>query len=465
VTPRAVPTLTYHELVAELFPRLTGGIRWGLERTQRILAGAGDPHRRYGVLHVGGTNGKGSVAAHIEAVLRAQGHRTGLYTSPHLCTFRERIRIGGRAVGEAELLAAAGRVWPAIVAEGASFFEATTAIAFVALADAEVDVAIVEVGLGGRLDATNVVDPDVVVLTNVSLDHIQLLGNTLPAVAREKAGIIKPGVPVVTAEPDGAALAVFRATAAAAAARLVELDAAAVADVELSSTATRFTLHGTGWGDVRLATPLAGAHQVVNAALAALALDATPRWRPDRDSLVAGLAATRWPGRLQLERVAGRHVGIRCGTQRRWCSGTGRRAPHARAAASAVHGRWRARRQGLGRHAGAAARRQRPRPADLTAHRARGPTLGPGTRACGRAIAGRGDRDAVRGGARSRTRSGPGRRRDRARDGLVPHRRRRAHRARSVSRRQRRERAGTGVHAMSHTAPCPSVRPPSKFAR
>jgi dihydrofolate synthase / folylpolyglutamate synthase len=305
VTPRAVPTLTYHELVAELFPRLTGGIRWGLERTQRILAGAGDPHRRYGVLHVGGTNGKGSVAAHIEAVLRAQGHRTGLYTSPHLCTFRERIRIGGRAVGEAELLAAAGRVWPAIVAEGASFFEATTAIAFVALADAEVDVAIVEVGLGGRLDATNVVDPDVVVLTNVSLDHIQLLGNTLPAVAREKAGIIKPGVPVVTAEPDGAALAVFRATAAAAAARLVELDAAAVADVELSSTATRFTLHGTGWGDVRLATPLAGAHQVVNAALAALALDATPRWRPDRDSLVAGLAATRWPGRLQLERVAG----------------------------------------------------------------------------------------------------------------------------------------------------------------
>jgi dihydrofolate synthase/folylpolyglutamate synthase len=130
-------------------------------------------------VHVGGTNGKGSVAGHLDAVLRQAGHRTGLYSSPHLCTFRERIRIDGSAITEAALLRAAERLWPAIRLEEPSFFEATTALAFLALAEAGVEVAVVEVGLGGRLDATNVVDPDVVVLTNVSLDHVQLLGPPL----------------------------------------------------------------------------------------------------------------------------------------------------------------------------------------------------------------------------------------------------------------------------------------------
>jgi dihydrofolate synthase/folylpolyglutamate synthase len=209
-----VSTLSYETLVAELFPRLTGGIRWGLERTRRLLAGVGDPHTRFPTLHVGGTNGKGSVAATLASVLAAGGRRVGLYTSPHLCTFRERIQIDGRAITEAALLAAAERLWPAIGRERPSFFEATTAIALLALAEADVDVAVVEVGLGGRLDATNVITPEVCVLTNVSLDHVQYLGSTVEAVAREKAGIIKAGVPVVTGEWQGVAHDVFRWRAA-----------------------------------------------------------------------------------------------------------------------------------------------------------------------------------------------------------------------------------------------------------
>src|SRR5690606_29480790 len=196
---RALSPLTYDALVAELFPRLTGGIRWGLERTERLLAAVGDPHRSYRTLHAGGTNGKGSVAATLASVLGQTGALAGLYTSPHLCTFRERIQIGGAPIGEEQFVAAATRLWPHILRESPSFFEATTAIAFLALAEAGVEVAAIEVGLGGRLDATNVIRPDVVALTNVALDHAQYLGDTIEAVAREKAGIIKAGVPVVTA--------------------------------------------------------------------------------------------------------------------------------------------------------------------------------------------------------------------------------------------------------------------------
>lgn len=292
--------LTYTELVAELFPRLTGGIRWGLDRTRRLLASVGDPHHSYRVLHVGGTNGKGSVAAHLDSVLRHAGRRTGLYTSPHLCTFRERIRIDGAAISEDALLAAATRLWPAIRAEQPSFFEATTAIAFLALAEAGVEYAVVEVGLGGRLDSTNVVDPDVVVLTNVSLDHVQLLGNTLEDVAREKAGIIKAGVPVVTGERGTAAAGIFQAAAEAVGAPLVTLATDAIREVTTAPDGTSFRFDG-----LALHTPLPGRHQAQNAALAVLALRTLGEGAPADSTVQAGLAATRWPGRLEVHEVAG----------------------------------------------------------------------------------------------------------------------------------------------------------------
>jgi dihydrofolate synthase / folylpolyglutamate synthase len=297
--------LTYHELTAELFPRLTGGIRWGLDRTRRMLAAVGDPQHSFRVVHVGGTNGKGSVAAHLESVLRHDGRRTGLYSSPHLCTFRERIRIDGAAIGEDALLAAAERLWPFIRTEQPSFFEATTAIALLALAEAGVEHAVIEVGLGGRLDSTNIVTPDVVVLTNVSLDHVQLLGNTLEAVAVEKAGIIKHGIPVVTGESGTAAGRIFADAAAQRGAPLHVLEAADVTDIGITAHGTRFSLRATPWGPLELVTPLPGAHQALNAALAVCALGLLGDARPGADALTAGLAATRWPGRLQVEEVAG----------------------------------------------------------------------------------------------------------------------------------------------------------------
>lgn len=297
---------SYADLVRYLFPRLTGGIRWGLERTERILAAVGDPHRRFRSIHVGGTNGKGSVAASLDAVLRVAGHRTGLYTSPHLCSFRERIRIDGEPIGEAALLDAARRAWPEIDRQAPSFFEATTAMAFLAMAEAGVEVAVVEVGLGGRLDATNVIMPEASIVTNVALDHVQLLGDTLPAVAREKAGIFKPGVPAITAETDPEPLAVLAEVAAAVGAPLHVLRSADVRIEAGGVNGTSFTVE-TPEGPRRLRTPLPGAHQAVNAALAArAALLLPPGLRPPTSALASGLASVRWPGRLQVERIGSR---------------------------------------------------------------------------------------------------------------------------------------------------------------
>jgi dihydrofolate synthase/folylpolyglutamate synthase len=299
-------TLTYAKLVAELFPRLTGGIRWGLERTGQLLAAVGDPHLSYATLHVGGTNGKGSVAALLEGALRADGRRTGLYTSPHLCTLRERVQVGGMPVSEHALVAAAERLWPLVERLQPSFFETTTAIGLLAMAEAGVEVAVVEVGLGGRLDATNVVRPDVVVLTNVALDHVQLLGDSLQAVAGEKAGIIKPGTPAVTAETGSVPLAVLRRHAAQVGAPLHELDLGRVHTRRLGYHGSELAVATEAWGTLELSIPLAGAHQVLNAALAAMALEHLPeRLRPTGRALVDGFAGVHWPGRLQTEEVDG----------------------------------------------------------------------------------------------------------------------------------------------------------------
>jgi dihydrofolate synthase / folylpolyglutamate synthase len=301
-----VPALTYDALVAELFPRLTGGIRWGLDRTRRLLASVGDPHRSYPALHVGGTNGKGSVAAMLAAVLQRSGRRVGLYTSPHLCSFRERFRVDGEPLSETEILAAAERLWPAIEAESPSFFEATTALAFLALASAEIDVAVVEVGLGGRLDATNVIEPVVCVITNVERDHMQYLGDSLESIAVEKAGILKPGVPAVTGETAEVPLAVLVRRAEAVGAPLRVLTPAELRNVQTSAAGTDFLLAESAWGPLSVHTPLPGTHQATNAALAIRALELLPApLRTGTDAVLDGLAGVRWPGRLQVEHIEG----------------------------------------------------------------------------------------------------------------------------------------------------------------
>lgn len=304
---RRSEALDYPRLVRELFPRLTGDIRWGLERTRKLLAGPGNPERAYRSLHVAGTNGKGTVAAVADSVLRAAGLRTGLYTSPHLTSFRERIRIDGEPVGEAELLDAARRLWPYIEREDPSFFEATTAIAFEAFARAGIEVAIVEVGLGGRLDATNVITPDVAVVTQVSVDHVEYLGSDPSGIAAEKAGIAKGGVPFLTGETDAAMLAVLESAARRAGAPAYRLPPETPQVLEHDIDGCRFRLETATWGVIEARLPLAGLHQARNAALAIRAIELTPlRRRVAADDVRRGVEATRWPGRLQVERIDGR---------------------------------------------------------------------------------------------------------------------------------------------------------------
>lgn len=294
--------LSYGALLDELFPRLTGGIRWGLGRTRRMLATVDDPQAAYPSIHIAGTNGKGSVAAMMESVLRRHGLRTGLYTSPHLVDFRERIRIDGRPISEMELLTTARRLWPQIEKEAPSFFEAATAIAFLAMARAEVDIGVVEVGMGGRLDSTNVVTPDVTVITNVAMDHAQYLGDDLVTIAGEKAGVIKPGVPVVAGETDPAVLDVIRRTAEE---RGAPLEVVPQPAAELDALGTTVVLD-TVWGELSLRVPLAGRHQAMNLAMAVRALERMPESRrPDRAAVVEGVAGVQWPGRLQRETVDG----------------------------------------------------------------------------------------------------------------------------------------------------------------
>jgi dihydrofolate synthase/folylpolyglutamate synthase len=297
------------DLAEWLSARTTGGIRWGLERTEELLAGADDPHRRFRSVHVGGTNGKGSVAALCESALRADpaGRRVGLYTSPHLVSFAERIRIDGRPAPEEAILTAAERLLPAIERTGATFFEATTAIAFLCFADAGVEVAVVEVGLGGRLDSTNVITPLATAVTNVALDHTQYLGGSLEEIAREKAGIFKPGVPALTGDTNPSVLEVLRHRAAEVGAPLTALEERVRAmDVETGLTGTRVRFESAAWGERQLSVPLAGAHQGRNAMLAAELLSLLPDpIRPAWETVERGFAGVRWPGRLQVEEVRG----------------------------------------------------------------------------------------------------------------------------------------------------------------
>jgi dihydrofolate synthase/folylpolyglutamate synthase len=290
-------------LVGRLFPPLATGVHWGLERTERALEALGSPHRAAPVLHIGGTNGKGSVATTLAAVLNAAGLRAGCFTSPHLCSFRERLVVGDAALTEDTILARAEEVRDVVVRFGLTFFEAVTVLGFHAFAHEGVDLAVMEVGLGGRLDATNVVTPLVAAVTNVDMDHAEYLGDTLALIAREKAGIVKTGVPFVTAEQDPDILALFREIAAGKGAPFHRVDPATdVRDAEIAADHTAFTLRTRIWGDLRLRTPLVGRHQAGNAALAVEILEHLPEaLRPTADAVVQGVAHVVHPGRDQIE--------------------------------------------------------------------------------------------------------------------------------------------------------------------
>lgn len=274
----------YRAALDYLFPR-TSQIKFGLETTHYLLEVVGNPHRQFEAVHIGGTNGKGSTATLVAEALRAAGHRVGLYTSPHLVSFRERVLVDGIPISPDAVTAWIDHLRPAIESHGATFFEATTALAFADFAARGVTIAVVEVGLGGRLDSTNVLTPLVSAVTHIAIDHQKYLGETLTEIAAEKAGIAKPGVPFVIGEPDPGLAALLES-----AGRRV--------------TANRDYQPVMVSADQRWDGPLGllGSHQRRNAAVAAAILGQLPRGlRPTTSECAAGFARARMPGRIDRQ--------------------------------------------------------------------------------------------------------------------------------------------------------------------
>lgn len=250
------------------------GMKLGLRNIRALLAAADDPQKRFRCIHVAGTNGKGSVSAMIAAVLQEAGYRTGLYTSPHLERFNERIRVNGKPISDKDLARYTSDFREAIGLRRATFFEATTAIAFRYFADQRVDFAVVETGLGGRLDATNVVHPEVSVITSIGKDHTEHLGNSLREIAFEKGGIIKRGVPCISGVEGNAAVRELRRIARrrrSALREVARLRFSATLEKRLDRQVVSLTTKSLKVDELTI--PLLGRHQVRNAAVALEAID------------------------------------------------------------------------------------------------------------------------------------------------------------------------------------------------
>ena len=278
--------MTYPEAIQHLLDLRMFGTKLGLDNPRRLAALAGTPHERLRFIHVAGTNGKGSVCAMLESVYREAGLRTGLFTSPHLVSFRERMQVNRELIPEATVarLTARLREWMATFPEGQTptFFEMVVVMALCHFAEQECDIVLWETGMGGRLDATNIVTPLASVITNVGLDHTRWLGETHAAIAREKSGIIKPGTPAFTATDHPDALAAIRAAAKTHGAELTAL----------------------GQAEDATDLPLLGKHQQTNARLARAVVDRLqPQLPVSREQVAVGLAKVHWPGRLQTVEV------------------------------------------------------------------------------------------------------------------------------------------------------------------
>ena len=281
---------------------------WRLEHMENLLHAFGDPHLAYPSVHVAGTKGKGSTTAMIEAVLRAAGYRTGMYTSPHLHTFRERIRVGGQLIPEADLATTIADMQPVLDQHPeATVFEIITALAMVYFRQQAVDCGVFEVGMGGRLDSTNVLHPLVSVITSISIDHVAVLGSTLAAIAREKAGIIKRQVPAVSSPQKPEALQVIEQTCYEREAPLTlagrdwcwRLEAKSDIHQTLSIYQEGNASHPE-YPDMTL--PLLGGHQLENACVAVAAIEAlrAQGMAISRQAVRQGLATVQWPGRLEI---------------------------------------------------------------------------------------------------------------------------------------------------------------------
>jgi dihydrofolate synthase/folylpolyglutamate synthase len=324
--PHAIaPSLADYPAVKEyLYALKAGGVKFGIDRMRRLVDALGHPERSYPVIHVAGTNGKGSVSAMLESIFRAAGCRTGLYTSPHLVKLGERVQVDRRLLTEDEIVAYARELQPVAARaaafapdEHATFFEFMTAMAFLQFQRQRVDVAIIEVGMGGRLDATNVVEPELSVITSIGLDHCAELGDTVEQIAAEKAGIIKPGRPVVLGRVPAGAERVIRGIAAANAAPVHSVreifgeDITGYPVTNLEGDYQRWNA-ATATVVTRLLPALgrAGAGRLAGSnASDGPATSAGPAQGTIPEAIVRhGLASVTWPGRWQRLTVAGRHL-------------------------------------------------------------------------------------------------------------------------------------------------------------
>ena len=300
--------------LARLYERRQFGIKLGLEPVRRMCELPGNPEQQYGVIHVAGTNGKGSVSATLAAILQAAGLRVGLYTSPHLVRFNERVRVDGVPLSDADLVAALAvceRAAETVLEEQdheATFFEITTVLAFECFKRAGVKIAVVETGLGGRLDATNVVMPLVSVITSIAKDHAAHLGDSLAAIAGEKAGIIKEGRPVVSAPQDESVERVLREVAASRSAPFTgAADAVEIRRVSgnLRGQKVRFETPDGLSGTAHF--PLPGDHQLENLGVAIAASERFFRLLGvplESETVKAGIEKVYWPGRFELLKEA-----------------------------------------------------------------------------------------------------------------------------------------------------------------
>ena len=293
--------MTYREAVARILGLRGGemaGMRPGLARVRALLDAIGNPERAVRIVQVGGTNGKGSISAMLAAILTAAGHRTGLYTSPHLCSFRERIRVDGQPIAEEDVADGVEALGTLVARLDATMFEAATALALDHFARRSVEVAVLEVGLGGRLDATTVGRPEVEIIACIDHDHQAQLGHTLPEIAAEKGHIIRSGIACSARQEPEVAQVLARRAAAVAVPLLCEgreLRVSAAAAPRLEGQ--RLDLSGPGWRLDDLLCPLLGVFQPGNALLAAAAARALG---VGEAAIRHGLASVRWPGRFQV---------------------------------------------------------------------------------------------------------------------------------------------------------------------
>lgn len=297
------------DTLERLYRRTAHGIKPGLDATRRLLTRLQIGPAELTLLHIAGTNGKGSCAAMLESVLRMSGYKTGLFTSPHLIRFHERFRVDGEDISDTDLTQRIETVLQAVEVEEEAhperpltFFEITTAIALLHFKMHRVEVAVIETGMGGRLDSTNVMHPILTLITRIGMDHRQWLGDTLPEIAAEKAGILKSGIPAVFADQDDEAMRILRETA-----RPLRAPVRTCEDVQISCMkgADSNKLHVSSgqddYGTVRL--PLAGRFQIENLAAVITSLEVLMDLgfeRINRKAVQTGLAAVRWPGRMQL---------------------------------------------------------------------------------------------------------------------------------------------------------------------